>query len=110
MLDIQQLTHRQINAQQYLTTIGLLDGKCEASVVIVSHNSRRHLEACLNSVCCTVDLDCEVIVVDNASTDGSAQFVSEYFPWVKLIRNRKNLGFAAANKEAVQAAKGRYIV
>jgi GT2 family glycosyltransferase len=76
----------------------------------VSYNSRPHLEACLNSVCCTVGLDCEVIVVDNASTDHSARFVAERFPWVKLIRNRKNTGFAAANNKAVRAARGRYIV
>jgi GT2 family glycosyltransferase len=81
-----------------------------ASVVVVSHNSRHHLDRCLTSLLHTVGLDCEVIVVDNASTDGSADFVSDRFPWVKLIRNARNAGFAAANNLAVSEAAGHYIV
>src|SRR5438876_107902 len=91
-----ELAHQELFSPDYLTTTGLLHSKSEASVVIVTHNSHRHLEACLNSVCCTVGLDCEVVVVDNASTDGSAEIVSEFYPWVNLVRNQKNVGFAAA--------------
>lgn len=81
-----------------------------ASIIIVSHNSRQHLERCLSSVMHTVGLDCEVIVVDNASTDGSADFVVEHYPWVNLVRSTKNVGFAMANNKGVEMAQGRYIV
>jgi GT2 family glycosyltransferase len=81
-----------------------------ASIVVVSYNSRPYLNRCLTSLLHTVGLDCEVIVVDNASTDGSADLIADQFPWVKLIRNSSNEGFAAANNRAVAEAKGRYIV
>ena len=81
-----------------------------ASIVIVSYNSRRHLERCLLSVRSTVGAACEVIVVDNASTDGSADFVAQHFPWVKLVRNRVNEGFAAATNRGVALSGGRYVV
>jgi hypothetical protein len=52
----------------------------------------------------------EVVVVDNASTDGSARLVENEFPWVKLMRNRQNLGFAKANNRAIRQSSGRYIL
>jgi GT2 family glycosyltransferase len=110
MPNVSQYTDWKLKAPKNLLDSSLLPSRTTASIVIVSYNSRSHLETCLNSVCCTVGLDCEVIVVDNASTDGSARFVAERFPLVKLIRNRKNTGFAAANNKAVRAARGRYIV
>jgi N-acetylglucosaminyl-diphospho-decaprenol L-rhamnosyltransferase len=51
----------------------------------------------------------EVWVVDNASDDGSAAMVRERFPWVQLIENRENVGFAAANNQAIRDSRGRYI-
>ncbi len=110
MPSVPQSTDWKLKAPQTMLSQGLLPSRATASIVIVSYNSRSYLEACLSSVCCTVGLDCEVIVIDNASTDGSATFVAERFPWVKLIRNSANTGFAAANNKAVQAAGGRYIV
>ncbi len=63
------------------------------SVVVVSYNTRDRLRRCLASIPRT----CEVIVVDNASTDGSAQMVHVEFPFVSLVANSQNLGFGAAN-------------
>jgi len=110
MPSVPQSTDWKLQTPQYMLNSSLLPSKTAASIIIVSYNSRSDLEACLSSVCCTVGLDCEVIVIDNASTDGSAKFVAQHFPWVKLIRNRTNTGFAAANNKAAQAARGRYIV
>ena len=53
---------------------------------------------------------CEVFVVDNASTDGSAQMVRECFPWVRLIENAENVGFARANNQAISQSQGGYVL
>ena len=52
----------------------------------------------------------EVFVIDNASSDGSVQMLKERFPWVRLIENTENLGFARANNQAIDLANGRYIL
>jgi GT2 family glycosyltransferase len=52
----------------------------------------------------------EVIVVDNASADGSVEIVREHFPWVQLIVNAHNIGFAPANNQAFQQSEGRYVL
>ncbi len=80
------------------------------SVVIVSWNARRYLEECLASVYESMGPDRpEVIVVDNASTDGSPDMVENRFKDVKLIRCRENLGFAKANNIGIKLCQGRYI-
>lgn len=80
------------------------------SVVVLSWNTRELLDACLNSLWRGVD-DCavEVIVVDNASTDGSAELVESAHPRARLIRNDRNLGYAAGNNVGIRAARGRYV-
>jgi len=76
------------------------------SVCIVNWNTRDLLRACLESLePQRDDLDLQVIVVDNASTDGSAEMVREAFPWVELIANHDNLFYAAANNQALHAAR-----
>lgn len=77
------------------------------SVIIVSWNARAYLRDCLNSIRCT-GTSCvrEVIVVDNASIDGSPEMVEERFPEVVLIRSAENLGFARANNLAFERATG----
>lgn len=79
------------------------------SIVIVNWNERDMLRDCLTSVARALEptLD-EVIVVDNGSHDGSAGMVAEEFPSVRLVRNRDNRGFAAANNQGLALARGRY--
>jgi N-acetylglucosaminyl-diphospho-decaprenol L-rhamnosyltransferase len=72
----------------------------DVSVVIVSWNTRDLLARCLQSVGQSGSI--EVFVVDNASSDGSAQLVRERFPWVHVIQNERNVGFAAANNQAIR--------
>jgi N-acetylglucosaminyl-diphospho-decaprenol L-rhamnosyltransferase len=71
----------------------------DLSIVIVSWNTKKYMEECLTSLC-TIDgnLSAEVIVVDNASADGTPEMIRAQFPGVKLIETGANLGFAKGNK------------
>jgi GT2 family glycosyltransferase len=77
----------------------------------VNWNTRDLLAGCLQSVYATIDgLVLEVIVVDNASTDGSPQMVRNQFPRAKLIESQENLGFARGNAVALREASGEYLL
>lgn len=82
------------------------------SVVIVNYNGRRYLEDCLGSL---LKLDyprdrLEVIVVDNASTDGSVEFIRDNFPSVKVLLLDANCGFCRPNNIGAASAQGEYLV
>ncbi|MGE0622624.1 MAG: glycosyltransferase family 2 protein [Pseudomonadales bacterium] len=83
----------------------------DLSIIVISYNTRDITLSCLSSIyesdpICTA----EVIVVDNASEDSSADLIESQFPSVMLIRNESNLGFAAANNQAFEIATGRYLL
>ena len=81
------------------------------SVCIVNYNTRDLLKNCLISVfAASEDVALELIVVDNASSDGSANMVSKEFPEVNLICNRKNRFFAPAMNQALAIGRGRYVL
>ncbi|MEE0689707.1 MAG: glycosyltransferase, partial [Bacteroidaceae bacterium] len=81
------------------------------SIVIVSYNVRYHLEQCLHSVQrALLGIDAEVWVVDNASTDGSVEYLQPRFPEVKFISNAENLGFSRANNLAIRKSLGEYVL
>jgi GT2 family glycosyltransferase len=83
----------------------------DVSVVIVNWNTRELLSDCLDSIVKqTRQACCEIIVVDNASSDGSGDMCAQAFPSVTLIQNKINRGFAAANNQGMQVASGRYIL
>jgi len=83
----------------------------DVSVIIVNWNTRELLRDCLESVYEQAGgVDFEVIVVDNASTDGSLEMVKSNFGGVILIENAENRGFAAANNQAMKVARGRYVL
>ncbi|MBU0672918.1 MAG: glycosyltransferase, partial [Candidatus Margulisbacteria bacterium] len=72
----------------------------DLSIIIVNANNKKLLKECLTSVYQDTHKICfEVIVVDNASTDGSPAMITSKFPEVKLIENKDNLGFAKANNQ-----------
>jgi GT2 family glycosyltransferase len=80
------------------------------SVIIVAWNGRDYLMECLGSLsaaACRVPF--EIIVVDNASSDGSPEEVANRYPGVRLIRNSENLGFSKANNIGLSASVGRYL-
>ncbi len=83
----------------------------KVSILIVSYNTCRLTLECLHSVYeQTTAIDYEVIVVDNASSDGSADAIAEAFPQARLIRLTENVGFAAGNNLAAREATGDYLL
>jgi GT2 family glycosyltransferase len=81
------------------------------SIVVISWNDREVLEACLASVYKeTREIDFEVILTDNGSTDGSVEFVRTRFPEVKILESDTNRGFAGANNRAFSRATGEYVL
>lgn len=83
----------------------------DLSIVIVNWNTREHLARCLERIYETVAaVAFEVIVVDNASRDGSPEMVKERFPQVELLANGENAGFARANNQAIRQSGGRYVL
>jgi GT2 family glycosyltransferase len=81
------------------------------SIVIVCWNDLKVIRDCLRSIFDTViKTDFEVIVSDNASTDGSVEFIRREYPQVKLVENGANLGFSKGNNTGIRAASGDYIL
>ena len=81
------------------------------SVVIVNYNVKYFLEQCLHSLeQAAMGIDHEVIVIDNASTDGSTEYITARFPKVKWMACRENNGFSKGNNIAIAHAKGEYIL
>lgn len=78
------------------------------SVVIPTFNGLGVLRPCLESLR-GAGGDVEVVLIDNASGDGTAAHVAEHFPWVRLLRLRENLGFAGATNVGIARARGRYL-
>jgi len=79
------------------------------SIIIVNWNTRQHLLECLESIFANpTAAEMEVVVVDNASTDGSAEAVAGSYPLVKLIRSSENLGFARANNRAAALTDSQF--
>lgn len=89
----------------------VIDRPVDVSVVIISYNTRDWLGTCLSSIPqASTSRNVEVIVVDNASKDGSADEVAKSFPSVRLERNSANAGFARAVNQGAALAKGRYVL
>jgi hypothetical protein len=81
----------------------------DISIIIVNWNTRDLLRNCLESVHKTVhEITYEIIVVDNASQDGSVAMLRESYPRVHVIQNAENRGFGAANNQAMRIMAGRY--
>jgi GT2 family glycosyltransferase len=80
-----------------------------ASIVILSYNSREDLEECIPSLMSQTYQDFEIIVVDNASTDGSEEFIRTNYPMIKVVQTGKNLGYPAGNNAGFEVAEGEYI-
>jgi GT2 family glycosyltransferase/lipopolysaccharide/colanic/teichoic acid biosynthesis glycosyltransferase len=81
--------------------------KTDLTIIIVNYNVKEFLANCLQSIRrAKGSLNLQIIVVDNASTDGSASFLEHRFPEVKFIWNEENKGFGKANNQAIQLAEG----
>ncbi len=83
----------------------------DLSIIIVNYNVKEFLQNLIYSIYKAVEnIKYEIIVVDNASDDGSIEFLQEKFPEIKLIINEKNLGFSKANNIGLKHAGGEYIL
>lgn len=83
----------------------------DLTVTIASWNTRERLRECLNSLLALSDeARTQIIVFDNASTDGSPEMVRQCFPQVTLIASERNLGFGSAHNRAMAAGSGRYFM
>lgn len=89
-----------------------MDAPLPVSVLVVNYNGARHLPSCLHALA-TQTLPrhrFEVVVLDNASRDGSVKLIRDHFPWVRLIESPVNTGFAEGNNLAARYAHGRTLV
>jgi GT2 family glycosyltransferase len=81
------------------------------SICIVNYNAHDYLEACLKSIfAARCKYAFEIVIVDNASRDGSVEMVQTRFPQLRLIRNESNAGFSSANNAALRIAGGKYLL
>lgn len=81
------------------------------SIIIVSWNVKDDVLACLGSIqSCLEGLSPEVIVVDNGSGDGTSEAIKKQYPWVRLIENKGNVGFAKANNQGIKLSRGDYLL
>jgi GT2 family glycosyltransferase len=81
-----------------------------ASIIIPTWNGIEYIEDCLDSLLAQDYPEFEVIIVDNASSDGTPEWVAEHFPTVMLIRNERNLGFAGGVNVGLRAARGDVLI
>lgn len=79
-------------------------------MVVLNFNGKQYLENCLCSLAAQTCRDFEVIVVDNASSDGSVKYLEAQFPWVRVVKNERNLGFAGGTNAGIRYAEGEYIL
>ena len=76
------------------------------SIIIVNYNVKYFLEQCLHSVIkAAAGINHEIIIVDNASSDGSREYLENKFLNIRFVWNETNLGFAKANNQALQIAR-----
>ncbi len=83
----------------------------DLSIIIVNYNVKEFLQNLLDSLHkAAQNISHEIIIVDNASDDGSVEVIEERYPAVKLIKNKKNIGFGKANNLALEHANGKYLL
>lgn len=80
------------------------------SVIVVNYNGLRFLEPCLSSLISQTWTEFEIILVDNGSSDGSADYIMQHFPSVTLVETGKNTGFAGGANAGICKASGEYIL
>jgi len=80
------------------------------SIVIINYNTKKYLESCIQSLLDQTWPEYEIIFLDNDSSDGSFEFVSEKYPRITAIKNSKNLGYASAGNQGIKLAKGKYVM
>lgn len=81
------------------------------TIIVLNYNGKQYLKRCFESIRKqSIFEECEIIMIDNASTDDSVQYVTNNYPWVKIAQNNKNLGYAEANNNAAKSSNGEYLL
>ena len=80
------------------------------SILLVNYNGLEFLGPCLDSIHRFAGREAQVVLADNASTDGSVEALEENYPWVQILRSDRNLGFSAGNNLAGTSARGKFIL
>lgn len=81
----------------------------KVSVVVLNWNGKKHLKICLESLKLVNYSSLEVIVVDNNSTDGTVEMVEKSYPWVRLVKNKKNVGYAKGNNIGIRESSSEFV-
>src|SRR5512137_703037 len=102
-------TNLTLNSPLVLTPPLVWQEVARSSIIIVNYNGGSYLDQCLNSLQFNFNQNDEIIVVDNASTDGSANDLEYKFPRVRVIRSQLNLGFSGGCNVGARAATGHYL-
>ena len=85
--------------------------KIHVSIIIVNYNVKEYLVNLINSINrSSGNLNIEIIVVDNNSTDGSPEYLTNRYPDIQFIANTRNVGFGKANNQGIHIARGEYIL
>src|SRR4030066_516351 len=83
----------------------------DLSIIIVNWNSKEYLRKCIASILAATNaIEFEIVVIDNASFDGSGEMLKQCYPQVQFIQSEKNLGFSKANNEAFRVTHGQYVL
>ncbi len=83
----------------------------KVSIIIINYNVKYFLDQCIASILQSeFDEEYEIIVIDNASTDKSVEFIRQKYPEVILIENKENVGFSKANNQGVELSKGEFVL
>jgi len=98
------------NTSEKIELADLKTAGIDLSIVVVSYNTADLIGVCLKSLEAVDGCEKEIFVVDNASKDGTVEFVRKNFQSISLIANDNNLGFAAANNQALSLCRGKYIL
>jgi GT2 family glycosyltransferase len=85
-------------------------GRSVVSAIVINKNTRELLLNCLRCLIQDADVPLETVVVDNASTDGSAEAVAAEFPYAKLVRRARDVGYGRAGNAGLSVAEGRFIL
>jgi GT2 family glycosyltransferase len=84
--------------------------KNKVSIIVVNWNGERFLKDCLGALSNQSYTNCEIVLVDNGSSDDSVRFARENFPEVKIVGLSENKGFTGGNAAGLEIAQGTYIV
>ena len=83
----------------------------DVSVIIVNYNVKKYIISCIESIYSysNAEINFEIIIIDNNSRDGSAEFIKSKYPKIKLIENKSNRGFSIACNQGFRVSRGEYI-